>query len=119
MRISDWSSDVCSSDLAAELLFEPRPVAVLARLNLFELLAERFALVVERGLDPVEQAVGRDRRVADRVEREGDAGIGRRVVGRVASRVEQRLDRAGIGFERLLPLGIGRASCWARVVQEV
>src|SRR3546814_11823819 len=97
MRISDWSSDVCSSDLlgieAAELLFEPRPVAVLARLNLFELLAERFALVVERGLDPVEQAVGRDRRVADRVEREGDAGLGRRVVGRVASRVEQRLDR--------------------------
>src|SRR3546814_10407231 len=86
MRIIDWGSDVCSSDLglrrlegrelgveASELLFEPRLVGVLARLDLLELVGERFALLVERGLDSVEQAIGRDRRVADRVEREGDA----------------------------------------------
>src|SRR3546814_6784474 len=98
MRIIDWGSDVCSSDLglrrlegrelgveASELLFEPRLVGVLARLDLLELVGERFALLVERGLDSVEQAIGRDRRVADRVEREGDAGVGRRVVRRVRS----------------------------------
>src|SRR3546814_2531181 len=103
MRIIDWGSDVCSSDLglrrlegrelgveASELLFEPRLVGVLARLDLLELVGERFALLVERGLDSVEQAIGRDHRVAYRAEREGDAGVGRRVVRRVAPRVAQR-----------------------------
>src|SRR3546814_14231230 len=36
---------------ASELLFEPRLVGVLARLDLLELVGERFALLVERGLD--------------------------------------------------------------------
>src|SRR3546814_10077586 len=43
MRISDWSSDVCSSDLAFELLLDPFFYAARASFCLFEL-----CLVIER-----------------------------------------------------------------------
>src|SRR3546814_771031 len=46
MRISDWSSDVCSSDLLLELLSGIRPVTA----GSFDLLGERFSPA--RQLDP-------------------------------------------------------------------
>src|SRR3546814_2020534 len=53
MRISDWSSDVCSSDLArpaiAEFLGRPGGVRAVARCSLFERL--QFDALVVRRLD--------------------------------------------------------------------
>src|SRR3546814_6853693 len=106
MRISDWSSDVCSSDLfeRAILLLEALPVRILALFDLLELVGEIFLLRVERSRHAIDRTVDADRLVADRIERKGDAGVALFGVGGVAARIEQRLDRAGVGFERLVEL---------------
>src|SRR3546814_10136937 len=52
MRISDWSSDVCSSDLIAQLGLK-RPVTVIRRDN-----GERYDLVCGQGRLEAYQALG-------------------------------------------------------------
>src|SRR3546814_3460726 len=45
MRISDWSSDVCSSDLTAEGLDSRFPIRELAVMGFFEVLPHLFGIV--------------------------------------------------------------------------
>src|SRR3546814_18075144 len=72
MRISDWSSDVCSSDLGAEEIIEPRVMQVLLA------LAEARSEIVRRedltercwegrivGEDAINRVLSRLRRVAE------------------------------------------------------
>src|SRR3546814_4507864 len=97
MRISDWSSDVCSSDLFGEGGGDQHlPGLELAR---FELLV---------GVDDVDVAA-RPALVADIIGegfRQRDFGLGERL-GIAAARLGDRLDE------------IGRASCRERVCQYV
>src|SRR3546814_11049907 len=84
MRISDWSSDVCSSDLLGRLigrdeLADRRIVFVLrpdgddigVRIALARLAGDRVGLRIETGL---ERAVGVDHRRVDVVERTRELG---------------------------------------------
>src|SRR3546814_10342528 len=53
MRISDWSSDVCSSDLSDELVMELSPTELSAASEEFQRLAPRAApLAIDRRLPP-------------------------------------------------------------------
>src|SRR3546814_9533927 len=70
MRISDWSSDVCSSDLGGRLVPAGRAVALQTRLGVGDLQhdaggqldVERDALVGGDGrLGPIGRASGRER----------------------------------------------------------
>src|SRR3546814_17361348 len=72
MRISDWSSDVCSSDLfeRAILLLEALPVRILALFDLLELVGEIFLLRVERSRHAIDRTVDADRSEERRVGKE-------------------------------------------------
>src|SRR3546814_17376607 len=114
MRISDWSSDVCSSDLL-RLVLEPRSRTVEADMlmeSLFKLtdLESRFALnlnVLDRDRTP------RVMSLADAL----NASLAHQIevlVRRSNHRLAKIADRLG------LPAGhpIGRPSCGARVCPE-
>src|SRR3546814_3145249 len=60
MRISDWSSDVCSSDLFAQGAFHPRVVVAGA---LFDLLDERAGALRQGGCDDSAPDRSEERRV--------------------------------------------------------
>src|SRR3546814_19202471 len=49
MRISDWSSDVCSSDLASELFFQGARQAKAGRIIAIDTNPDKFALAREMG----------------------------------------------------------------------
>src|SRR3546814_7776641 len=106
MRISDWSSDVCSSDLmdAAELPPEryARVLADLSRINALT-LAQRPTLGF---LDRL-----RARGVGDRPWRILDVGFG---AGDMLARIARWGERRGVALDQ-----IGRASCRERVCQYV
>src|SRR3546814_4985152 len=99
MRISDWSSDVCSSDLPEEVALLPAPQR---RLLLGDLAAPPDA--GDRALDQLE------------------TGLRPQLLD-----VGQALDQVGVGLQDVadLPAGaeqqgqIGRASCRERVCQYV
>src|SRR3546814_9034274 len=97
MGISDWSSDVCSSDLAADVIGLPRA--------LFLVLAEAERILRRRTLG---RAIHHARLCAADVEKNqlecpADGGVGARALPEaVAGAVE-----------------IGRASCRERVCQYV
>src|SRR3546814_8558147 len=94
MRISDWSSDVCSSDLPALLALQPAPFGDVA-----DVLLEGAGEGVAAG------AVGDEEQVAalGRVEHGGDRGA-----ARIADRA-RRQSRVHIGIVREIDLKIGRA----------
>src|SRR3546814_7745950 len=85
MRISDWSSDVCSSDLLARL----------RRLDLWRRLHQVGEAGVDAGAE--ESDIGHDRAFRD--QREGDAAV---VADRQSDvegkRVSVRVDRGGRGI---------------------
>src|SRR3546814_2659035 len=97
MRISDWSSDVCSSDLPAERFAED--------------LAHRVAAVrpgFSAGAQPVAAPVVSDHMTRTREYHPPDAVV--------AHRLKQVYDRAYVVREHWQ---IGRASCRERVCQYV
>src|SRR3546814_12502412 len=112
MRISDWSSDVCSSDLLADLE-TGRDVERVLRLPIF------FGI---GGADIADQVADRGpgRVIAGETARRGDAGqVGQADEDRgIFGLADILLDR-----DRLEPRGgieeIGRASCRERVCQYV
>src|SRR3546814_1901846 len=89
MRISDWSSDVCSSDLPAHIFGQAREIIWLARVD------ERDDILETR----IAQIGG------------GEFLKGAQIVGfRLLPR-----DRPGeLGIEQLVKVQIGRASCGER-----
>src|SRR3546814_16144978 len=112
MRISDWSSDVCSSDLRREIVRDAR---------------------VELAIGPPEDRDGAGAVAVDRIEIVV-APVPRRARGEAVFLVEaddvvapprqpleRRLQRAAVGVERdearslRIDIVIGRASCRARV----
>src|SRR3546814_11330580 len=101
MRISDWSSDVCSSDLAAEVVVDRGDVDVGAAGHLAQGSAAE-AVLGEQLLGGAEDAVlGRE------------LGVGHRLPG---IRTKRLFDRSpGPAPESKL----GRASRWDRVSQYV
>src|SRR3546814_12709810 len=102
MRISDWSSDVCSSDLGHRTQAAPETrIAVIRGAG-----KERANAVFERGLSfrrqaPVEAGKLRHAADADAVAEAGDRDL--------VTFVEQR------GNGRACRVEIGRASCRERV----
>src|SRR3546814_6185317 len=102
MRISDWSSDVCSSDL----------------------LAAAFARSGGLALLDLEFVVDADRAVRNFAQLCGNAGsrLGLRVTPGSAKLAKQLLSAAGertltvvLGGSANYKKQLGRASCWARV----
>src|SRR3546814_6680708 len=89
VRISDWSSDVCSSDLDEELPLGHQEDALPVRLH---------GLALRRG-QPAEAAALHDRRL-----------------GRIAEVMQVRAVEAGQALHRDEN---GRAACWERGVQSV
>src|SRR3546814_15639619 len=84
MRISDWSSDVCSSDLPDRRAGGPRQVAG-------DALAHRFGGVEALGVERVEVELERLRLdQLRRVRRHGDRGGGD---GGLAARIERSEER--------------------------
>src|SRR3546814_6271602 len=97
MRISDWSSDVCSSDLGGHIVQYGKPEAIVlnpANEYVAEFVAHMNPLNVLRG--------GSLMTLVEELKREGDAVL---------------LDRAGRFRVKLNE--IGRASCRERVCQYV
>src|SRR3546814_18287900 len=115
MRISDWSSDVCSSDLAGG----GRWIALQSRFALAELrrrLVAREAPLVELIRDAESDTPGVDLVVAWRLEDE--LNLGRDGVERVRLRLyDPRPGAAAVG--PCLTLEIGSESCRARGCQYV
>src|SRR3546814_17590014 len=80
MRISDWSSDVCSSDLAGERAAKPREIARREIGHGQEIVAERDGLGVLRvgiaghdGVDmPAGKGEGRRAELVERIDRKRD-----------------------------------------------
>src|SRR3546814_8046697 len=109
MRISDWSSDVCSSDLHA---FLPQRIDELHFLE--ALLAEAQACRFETG------AFAFARLQAEPLQPVGSTCFGDDVVGVQALGVDQRRQRTTL-LRRALGAfrQIGRASCRERVCQSV
>src|SRR3546814_14315928 len=111
MRVSDWSSDVCSSDLAAGVRFADNQFGldVLAGKNPFGVhdraaLAQYFDILFH------------DRRALPPMPWPAPAIlIGHR--RREAAFEQSVLDEIGRGPEQFLPGEIGRASCRERVCQ--
>src|SRR3546814_13277084 len=98
MRISDWSSDVCSSDLAAGEILAAHAHA-------------QLGMPMSRNLGPSV--------AAERFMAQADAVEARLVQHAAARRGCERVMVAGAPFP-LEPCGqIGRASCRARVCQYV
>src|SRR3546814_20678143 len=99
MRISDWSSDVCSSDLGAEEIIEPRVMQVLLA------LAEARSEIVRRedltercwegrivGEDAINRVLSRLRRVAEGI---GEASFRIETITKVGYRLADLDARAG------------------------
>src|SRR3546814_18861643 len=99
MRISDWSSDVCSSDLGAEEIIEPRVMQVLLA------LAEARSEIVRRedltercwegrivGEDAINRVLSRLRRVAGGI---GEDSFRIEPITKVGSRHDGLDDRSG------------------------
>src|SRR3546814_14356227 len=108
MRISDWSSDVCSSDLKAEPLLEhkgqhARPMGIGVGPDMAAIGKKAVGLALQKGRVG-EQGGG------ERLKRKADAELLHHV--RLAAIVEVGLDGAG-------PQQIGRAACRERVCQYV
>src|SRR3546814_3886504 len=76
MRISDWSSDVCSSDL-------DRAAAVAGRTRLAQDVPERFAGALARHLDQAERRERMDLRAGVRTE---ERRVGKECVSTCRSR---------------------------------
>src|SRR3546814_14053349 len=85
MRISDWSSDVCSSDLVGFAGVERHAVGVLAETDQGE---AQFGFALETlGVEP-------DQRPSDQPgQRRADAGIGERAPDHVARSEERRVGK--------------------------
>src|SRR3546814_20849448 len=95
MRISDWSSDVCSSDLLLDVVGEPLG------------LAEKLLGALELALQLGELAERQRGQIARLIEKRG------RLVLQALDLVVDLLERAG-GRQHIQ---IGRASCRERVCQ--
>src|SRR3546814_13501754 len=100
MRISDWSSDVCSSDLLAEDgQLAPGPIQLFQRLALGVAQAEQLlrqkGLAGETGIDLVQQAAAEQNREA---EAEGGLRAGQR---RVRRQPLLAVERQGRGAARV------------------
>src|SRR3546814_14459877 len=129
MRISDWSSDVCSSDLVPEmgtkvLVYSDGDAAAAARLArqlADELIGVREQLMVpyrsiDEALDEALAFDGGPVVLADRPDNPGSGAPGD------STFILRRLLERGIGNVALGPLWdpeIGRASCRERVCQYV
>src|SRR3546814_8934411 len=95
MRISDWSSDVCSSDLAGRAAELNRPVLVIGERGTGkELIAERLHRLSPRWGEPL-------------------------IVMNCAALPETLIEAELFGHEQGAFTEIGRASCRARVLQWV
>src|SRR3546814_20748275 len=108
MRISDWSSDVCSSDLLRD---RPVTIETVSAVSLDKLPAAEAATWLDREL------------VTDSPTPLRDAGFGREVSAAQAVRrqwlvAEQLAEEQG-GRVVYRPGQIGRASCRERVCQHV
>src|SRR3546814_16043225 len=121
MRISDWSSDVCSSDLQAGLVAAVETGA-------FETIGQYLALLFQQGLDGVGEldfAAGARRGLFEQLEDSAGQYIAahhgqvRGSIGRlgfldhVTDRGTTLVDRRGVD-EAVLVGPIGRASCRER-----
>src|SRR3546814_5890545 len=105
MRISDWSSDVCSSDLVARAHLQPPGVVSAFELQLLQLLLQRLVFAegygqrrAERHAGGREQLEGLFNAFHDRLD--ADAGAqaeaeGRRGVG-LGLDLDELVDRAGL-----------------------
>src|SRR3546814_19600598 len=119
MRISDWSSDVCSSDLGRG----PRPVA-LAVIDEAKLIPGKGIFVVARDgqlqdaprLFEVRGIFGCDQRMA---EHGGDHRLVAGSLNRLPERWKGLTRLARFKQDLALQLQIGRASCRERVCQYV
>src|SRR3546814_11965209 len=116
MRISDWSSDVCSSDLLAEWLYEAG-------------IGEARAALVDGG-DIVEARIEREGEgprvgaiVAAKLVEAGKGGKGALVAldwpGEPQATLTGLPPSTSIGARLLVEIKIGRASCRERVCQYV
>src|SRR3546814_21064626 len=108
MRISDWSSDVCSSDLRILLYFRERPTGNWGR--------------VPKGVDGARQAVkllDEGLNLGVLVDQRTTQGIALPLFGRPA---RTTLGIAKLAIDQdlpIVPVQIGRASCRERVCQYV
>src|SRR3546814_10312173 len=111
MRISDWSSDVCSSDLAYPL------GAARAQLHETYIVAQ-----TTDGIVIVDQHAAHERLVYERMKQHLDAGRVPRqalLLPEVVELSEAEAVRLAARSDELAELEIGRASCRERVCQYV
>src|SRR3546814_20015127 len=109
MRISDWSSDVCSSDLLWQLL----------KLRLPQEGVTRVYEMVDR---PLVSAVAKMERTGIKVDREHLSRLSAEFASEIEALEQEIYAEAGMPFTIGSPkqLGeIGRASCRERVCQNV
>src|SRR3546814_12019633 len=120
MRISDWSSDVCSSDLAAQLTKTTRVVSStdsdFIDITVQSRKAELAARIANRFVDSLQKMRSQRRQTW----RNGLSTALDKETKRLAHEVELA-ERAVADFRRqpLMPMEIGRASCRERVCQYV
>src|SRR3546814_13275810 len=111
MRISDWSSDVCSSDLARRVRQRGKPVF------------EGRQVLKDRELIPVERRAADDKGVESPRPRQqrvrGEQAAERMAEQDLLGPVRLRIARRDFGAQRLDEKEIGRASCRERVCQYV
>src|SRR3546814_11924997 len=104
MRISDWSSDVCSSDLLAAIIEEL--LSILAdRVKLYGVMREELVAVRDEFATPRRTLVAP---AADGIDDED-------LIEREEMVITVTLD----GYIKRTPLEIGRASCRERVCKYV
>src|SRR3546814_10570833 len=113
MRISDWSSDVCSSDLSAcaGLVFVPKR----------ELVVRQFAFVALSPEQAMAVIVSEDGSVENRVI-DLPPGISAAVLTQAGNYMSAMLSGLTLAEARARlgrPIEIGRASCRERVCQNV
>src|SRR3546814_4379768 len=122
-RISDWSSDVCSSDLLAEIPQQARSLGADQcgeRVRIEPLAATELAAVAARGTPADPPRLQHDCLVAafGQVQRRCDSGVAAAndtdVAAMIAPQRRRRLESPGRRC-----VGIGRASCRERVCQYV
>src|SRR3546814_17485116 len=107
MRISDWSSDVCSSDLARPALVAAQRVKLLNRRRRADIVPQHRDIDVFGEAVDQPESLGQGRSTLE--EEKGSA---------LLQAIEQGIQRPA-DPEVLLDIKIGRASCRERVWQYV